>query len=495
MLTYHDVMTADFGGLSAAADKWQETADEFGKVEKRYRDSVEKITMDRTWLGDSANAARANFAATRYEYEAAQTQAKATATLLRNAHTHFTELKKQLESSRADAIKAGMKVSDQGEVTYDYDRLTAQERGTAMNHPGHAQEIQTAVQSWRDHLRDRVKFVDDADNDLKKDLEAVVKDAGGNKNDATVGGFNGDAGKVAAADDQAKKARTELASVMEMRENESLDDYLKRLQREGITRLTGNEQLAKTITAYLAGTAKAAMVIEALSTVGSGIFKLSKYAIQRGEVAMNAPGSMVAKFVNTKLAAAQPGSLLSKIPPNLPRAMYGSDLAAEFGAHMRKGEYFIPKSYQANLATVAKNGGLGQAAKAAGWLRGAGIVGSAGATVYGVANLATYNTDMIKADPAKFATEVTGTAFNASLTAMAVAPNPITVGLALGTGAAYLGATVWDNHEEIMDAGRAAADWTGKTAEKIGDGVSKGLDKVGDGIASGAKKIFNNPFD
>ncbi|GAA2230645.1 hypothetical protein GCM10010232_16230 [Streptomyces amakusaensis] len=493
MLTYHDVMTADFGGLSAAADKWQETADEFGKVEKRYRDSVEKITMDRTWLGDSANAARANFAATRYEYEAAQTQAKATATLLRNAHTHFTELKKQLESSRADAVKAGMKVSEQGEVSYDYDRLTAQERGTAMNHPGHAQEIQTAVQSWRDHLRDRVKFVDDADNDLKKDLEAVVKDAGGNKNDATVGGFNGDAGKVAAADDQAKKVRTELASVMEMGENESLDDYLKRLQREGITRLTGNEQLAKAISSYLSGTGTAVMVGQAIWATGYWGTKLARYLPERNP--MNAPSTMVARHVGTRLAAAQPGSLLSKVPPNMVRFMYGSDMAAEFGAHMRNGNYFIPKAYQANLATVAKNGGLGQAVKAAGWARGVGVVGSAAGTVYGVANLATYNTDMIKAQPAKFATDLTGTAFNASMTALAVAPNPITAGLAVGTGAAYLIAAGIQHREVIGDAIGNAAEWTGKTAEKIGDGVSKGLDKVGDGIASGAKKIFNNPFD
>ncbi|MFI2212361.1 hypothetical protein [Streptomyces sp. NPDC020141] len=493
MLTYHDVMTADFGGLTAAADKWQEAAEEFGKVEKRYRDSVEKITMDRAWLGDSANAARANFAATRYEYEAAQTQAKATATLLRNAHSELTELKKQLESSRAEAVKAGMKVSEQGNVTYDYDRLSAQERGTAMNHPGHAQEIQTAVQSWQDHLKDRVKFVDDADKDLKKDLEAVVKDAGGNKKDATAGGFNGDAGKVAAADDQAKKVRTELASVIDMKDNETLDDYLKRLQREGITRLTGSEQVGKAITAYLAGTAKVGMVLKALSTVVMWSGKLGKYAFRPNP--MNAPGTMTGKFVKTRLAAAQPGSLLSKVPPNAARFMYGSDFAAEFGAHMRQGNYFIPPSHQANLATVAKNGGLGQAAKAAGWVRGAGVVGGAAATIYGVANLTTYNTDMIKANPSKFATDVTSTAFNASLTALAVAPNPVTAGLAVGTGIAYLGATGWENRKEIMDAAGAAADWTGKTADKIGDGVSKGLDKVGDGIASGAKKIFNNPFD
>ncbi|WP_405676100.1 hypothetical protein OG292_14410 [Streptomyces sp. NBC_01511] len=88
----------EFGKLSAAADMWKSKAGEFEKVEKRYRDSVQKVTLGDVWQGESADAASLNFAATRYEYQAAQTQAKATATLLRNAHDQFVELKKQLET-------------------------------------------------------------------------------------------------------------------------------------------------------------------------------------------------------------------------------------------------------------------------------------------------------------------------------------------------------------------------------------------------------------
>ncbi|MEV3870489.1 hypothetical protein [Streptomyces sp. NPDC049906] len=491
MLTYDDVMTADFTSLSGAADKWQETAEEFAKVEKRYRESVSRVAMGPAWMGVSADAARANFPATLYEYEAAQTQAKATASLLRNAFSEFTELKKQLVSARDDAVKAGMNVSARGQVSYDYDRLAAEERSTALNHPAHAQQIQAAVQSWRDHLQACVKLVDDADRDLKRDLEAVVKDKGGNKNDATVGGFNGDADTIAASDDRARQIRTRLAAVMEMKDDETLDDYLKRLQREGITRLTGSEQLGKTITSFLAGTAKASMVAQALYASGMWSYKLNKYFTEYKP--MNAPGTLVASKVNAQLAAARPGSLLSKVPPGLARFMYGSDLAAEFGAHVRphSGTYFIPKAHQANLVTVAKNGGLGQAAQAAGWVRGAGGVFSAGATVYGVANLATYNTEMIKANPDKFATDLTSTAFNASMTALVVAPNPVTAGLAVGTGVAYLGATAWEHREAIGDA----AEWTGRKAAEVGKGVSEAVDDVKEGIASGAKKLFSNPFD
>ncbi|MFD4589094.1 hypothetical protein [Streptomyces sp. NPDC058434] len=42
-------MTTDFGRLSIAADTWKSMAEEFAKVEKRYRDSVQKITLGDGW--------------------------------------------------------------------------------------------------------------------------------------------------------------------------------------------------------------------------------------------------------------------------------------------------------------------------------------------------------------------------------------------------------------------------------------------------------------
>ncbi|MFE1500024.1 hypothetical protein ACFW89_33695, partial [Streptomyces albidoflavus] len=82
--------------------------------------------------------------------------------------------------------------------------------------------------------------------------------------------------------------------------------------------------------------------------------------------------------------------------------------------------------------------------------------------------------------------DLTGTAFSASMTALTVAPNPVTLGLAVGTGVAYAGALVWDNHEAI-----------GKGLEKAGDWVGDKASDVGSGIASGAKKLGGalNPFD
>ncbi|GLF95434.1 hypothetical protein [Streptomyces yaizuensis] len=488
-------MTIDLSSLATAADKWQDMAGEFHKVEQRYKDSVQKITTGPDWVGGSANAAGTAFAATRYEYQAAQTQAKATATLLRNAHQQFTELKKQLESGRADAVKAGMKVSEQGNVAFDWDRLTAQERTDLEQDATRMAKVKTDEQSWRDYLTQCVKLVDEADQDLKKDLEAVVKDGTGGKNDGTPGtGFNGGADAVAKADDAQKKERLELASLA-MRGDETLDDYLLRLQREGVTRLTGSERLGKLWAAYAEGTMTAGAFAAATGgTLGSS-FKLFTYL--KSDKIITAPGTFFTERINMRLNGAVPGSMLSKIPPGAVRALTGSDEAAMLAGYMRNGRFYMPTAGEANLLKVAQKGGMANAAKAAGWLRGAGVVGGVMATGYGIANLATYDSAQIKADPAKFASDLSGTAFSASMTALTVAPNPITAGLAIGTGVVYGAALVWDNWEDIEKGAKEAKEWVGNQAEKIGDGIADGAKKVTEGIADGAKKVGSalNPFD
>lgn len=484
MLTYYEVMTTDFGSLSAAADKWQEMADEFHKVEGRYRDGVQKITKGQAWLGASARAAHAKFAATRYEYQAAQTQAKATATLLRNAHQQFVELRKQLETARSDAVKAGMKVSEQGKVAYDYDRLSASESSAARLNPAHAARVNASVDAWADFLRLCVKAFDDADQDLKRDLEAVVKDGKGNKNDGTTGtGFNGDAGQVAKADGEQKRARND-SDWFKKRDDETLDDYMERLRRDGVTRLTGSAQLGDLVSAVTKGSMTVGAF--ALVTGTSVMYSFNLMSHFKSGKALNAPGTLTSRFINTQLAGSAPGSVLSRVPPGLVTAMTGSDEAAMYGAFMKNGTFVIPSASEANLVRVARGGGLAQAGRAAGWLRGTGVVGGAAATVYGVANLSTYDGDKIKADPAKFASDLSGTAFSGSMTAFTVAPNPVTAGVALGTGVVYGGALIWDNHEAIGKGVVNAKDWVGDRTDDLKSGVASGARKFKDVV---------NPFD
>ena len=483
MLTYREVLTTDYGKLSAASAKWKSMAEEFGKVEKRYRDSVQKVTLGNTWQGLSADAASMNFAATRYEYQAAQTQAKATATLLLNAHAQFVELKERLESARTDAIAAGMKVSEQGNVAFDYEAATESQRNALRHDPDYAKSVRDSEQSWAELIKSCVKAADDADKDFQKDLEAVAKDAGGGGNDGTTGGFNGNADKVATADDQQKRERMELNSLA-MRSNETIDDYIQRLQKEGVEKVTGSKRVAELFSAVQKGTITAGAFSAAMMGSTFNGLKLFKYLKEGKEV--TAPGTKLASFINSRLAGAAPGSLLSKVPSGLAGVLTGSDEAAQFGTFMRGSVPVIPNAAEANLIKVAGNGGLANAAKAAGWMRGAGVVGGVAATAYGVANLSTYNTDMIKADPAKFASDLSGTAFNASLTALTVAPTPLTAGLAVGTGLVYAGALVWDNHEAIGEGIGKAADWTGDRLSDAKDGLVDGAKKLGSAL---------NPFD
>ncbi|MFI5667088.1 hypothetical protein [Streptomyces sp. NPDC051704] len=188
-------MTTDLGLLTTAAAKWEEMAGELKKVETRYGDSVQKITLGgETWNGVSQQTAHTSFAATRYEYTAAQAQAKAIGSLLRDAHEKFTDLKNKLESARDDAIAAGMTVSEQGHVAFDWSKLTPSERSAYHHDPDGQKTVADAVTKWQKHIDDRVKAVAELDANVKTALSAAVidsnRDALGRGDDETLTGFN-----------------------------------------------------------------------------------------------------------------------------------------------------------------------------------------------------------------------------------------------------------------------------------------------------------------
>lgn len=219
MLTYYEVMTTDLGLLTTAAAKWDSMAGELKKVETRYGDTVQKITMGDNWVGVSAQAARTKFTATRYEYSAAQNQAKAVASLLRGAHEQLVDLKQKLESARDDAIAAGMTVSEQGRVAFDYAKLTPAERSAYHHDPDGQEAIRTAVEKWQKHIDDRVKAASEADQHIKDALVAAVYDSNkdalgqGTGADETLTGFNnyaeGDLAKAKKLDESTVRTKTD----------------------------------------------------------------------------------------------------------------------------------------------------------------------------------------------------------------------------------------------------------------------------------------------
>ncbi|MEW2073026.1 hypothetical protein AB0941_05245 [Streptomyces sp. NPDC013433] len=186
MPTYHEIMTTDLGALTTAAERWDGMAGEFAEQEKAYRRDVHGISMGAGWVGLSADAANRRFDITLKQFQYAQTEAKAVAALLRDAHAQFVELRGRLKSARQDAVDAGMKVSESGRVSFDIERLPEESRRAVRQDPGYLE----AVRSWQDRIDKAVRDVTDADTGVRIALQAVVTDssviAGGK-------GFNGEA--------------------------------------------------------------------------------------------------------------------------------------------------------------------------------------------------------------------------------------------------------------------------------------------------------------
>ncbi len=191
MPTYHEIMTTDLATLTTAAEGWDDMAKEFQKQEKAYKRDVHGITMGPLWLGLSADVANRRFDITLKEYQSAQTEAKAIASLLRDAHTQFVDLRGKLTSARQDAIEAGMKVSDKGIVAFDTARLSEGARTAYHHDPDYQDSVRKSVTSWQNRIDQLVKDVTDADKGVDIAFTAVVVDT--DATDGTLNGFNGHA--------------------------------------------------------------------------------------------------------------------------------------------------------------------------------------------------------------------------------------------------------------------------------------------------------------
>ncbi|AXE27203.1 hypothetical protein C0216_00720 [Streptomyces globosus] len=188
-------MSAQYDKLTAAAKAWDDMASDFKKAESAYAAATQGLAQgNTTWQGIAQGTAHTNFAGTQYEYGAAQTQAKAIADLLRDAHGQFTELKQRLESVVADARKAKMAVDDEGNVRPD---LTAQERYAYVHDPDGQKllaDYNKAANDWAGQIKKYVKAFEDADAGVKMALAGAVKDSNKDRipggKDATGSGFN-----------------------------------------------------------------------------------------------------------------------------------------------------------------------------------------------------------------------------------------------------------------------------------------------------------------
>ncbi|MEV8478046.1 hypothetical protein [Streptomyces sp. NPDC051173] len=197
MLTYHQVITTDLSLLTTAAAKWEAAAKDFEAVQRTYDSQVRNVAADGSWTGTAATTFLQTTKTQTYnQYTAAATEARAVASLLRDAHAQFTELRKKLENEVKEAEKAGMKVSENGIATFDFAKADKALANAARHDP----DLHTTEATYSTHIANAVQAVDDADQGVKLALQAAVQDT--DLFDGFANGFNakaeGDIEKVEA---------------------------------------------------------------------------------------------------------------------------------------------------------------------------------------------------------------------------------------------------------------------------------------------------------
>jgi hypothetical protein len=172
---------------------------------------------------------------------------------------------------------------------------------------------------------------------------------------------------------------------------------------------------------------------------------------------------------------------------------------------------------QSLAAVYRQSGSLVSFGSNVGWFRGAGVVMSGASTVTSLLNVAAQGNpvDAYRENGASYVADVGETLFNGSVTAMLIAPNPVTAGAVVVTGLVYAGAEIYAHREQIAalatDGVRLAADVGRRGAQVAGDvlgtvdravddavdSVDRAVDRAADGAVDRAKQVGSalNPFD
>ncbi|MDQ0297210.1 MULTISPECIES: PE-PGRS family protein [Streptomyces] len=185
------------------------------------------------------------------------------------------------------------------------------------------------------------------------------------------------------------------------------------------------------------------------------------------------------RFMDTRLLRFTPNQALN--------FFVGSDEIAKLHAGTTHSGQAVSRAGQASLLKVGRSGGFRAAVKTAGLWRGVGVAGSLTATGFSVANIATMDHGKEwKKSKAGYLANYAEAGFNASLTAATVAPNPVTIGLAVGTGIVYGGLKVVERWDDVKKNAGKAVDWVEGKASEAGAELVDGARKLGSAL---------NPFD
>ncbi|MFB7332661.1 mucin-2 [Streptomyces adustus] len=292
------------------------------------------------------------------------------------------------------------------------------------------------------------------------------------------------------------------AAWLKRKPGETYQDWLQRIPGDAAAKISGNENLGEVVGDYINITALASTVPGAFKMAASGTMHLIKYF--KNGTFLKAPGTTLAQILKGRAPSYIPARIArlgagigARTPSAILSALGGSDSLAQ----IHGGKLW---AWEANILKVGKNAGAasrvagasrfgafasgaGAALRTAGWWRAAGIGGSIVATGVGAFDVWQEGNpvEAFKRDKAGYVAKVSGVAFNASLTAAMIAPNPVTIGAAVVTGAVYGVATIVDNWDTVKKFPGKVADagaWAGK---KIGEGAGK----LADGAKSFGKAI------
>ncbi|MFF4837878.1 mucin-2 [Streptomyces sp. NPDC001315] len=362
-------------------------------------------------------------------------------------------------------------------------------------------------------LKPMRNWADDTAVDLRRRAAVLYAEQGDPKAAALYAGFKPEELKGATLSPEAMLiANASVANGdkfdagwLKRKPGETYQDWLQRIPGDAVAKVSGDENLGEVVGDYINLTALASTVPGAFKMTAAGTLGLVKYFKSLktpGEVKfLKAPGTTLAQILKGRPPSYIPGSIArigarigARTPAPILNVLTGKDSLAALA-----GKQF---AWEANLLKVGKNAsalskaagagragafasGAGAAMRTAGFWRAAGIGGSIVATGIGAFDVYQEGNpvDAFKRDKAGYVAKVSGVAFNASLTAAMIAPNPVTIGAAVVTGAVYGVATIVDNWDTVKKFPGKVADagaWAGK---KIGEGASK--------LADGAKSIGN----
>ncbi|MER5299050.1 MULTISPECIES: mucin-2 [Streptomyces] len=293
-------------------------------------------------------------------------------------------------------------------------------------------------------------------------------------------------------------------SWLKKQDGETLSDWITRIKGDAVAKVTNNENLGEVVSDYIELTALASTVPEAFKLTVTGTLGLYKY-FKKGEF-LKAPGTTIAQILKGKAPsyipagiARQGAAIGARTPSVILNVFTGADNYAALAGKQWAWEASLLKVGKGAAALKTATGGsrlaafasgAGAAAKTAGWWRAAGIGGSIAATGIGAFDLVQQGNpiEAFKKDKAGYIADVSGVAFNASLTAAMIAPNPVTIGAAAVTGLVYGVSSIVDNWDKVKQFPGKVAD-AGRWA---GDKVKEGAGKLVSGGKSLAKKL--NPF-